>query len=752
MKSLWTVSAFSLASAALLVAALWGQTPPRDDFIRTDPEKVVLPEACGECHRSALAVWKSTPHATGYDELHAKESAQEIAKAMGFFLIKRESLCLKCHYTPVERRGHLRAGAGVSCESCHGAARDWINVHNVYGVRESDFQKARLLETPAHKAQRLADSDAAGMLRPSNIYAVASNCFQCHTVPHEKLVNVGRHSTGSAGFELLSWSQGELRHNFLESFLTGDGTVNAEREPPRKRMLYLMGRVLDLEYSLRGLSAATSDGRYFKAMKRRYRSALGEVRAIAAQLPLPQLQDMLGAVRGLAPKVGQERELLSAADAVGAAAQRLGQAYDGSQFAALDAFIAGEAMPAAIEAEADEPATTAPDAEALAGDARPASGGAATAASPSSTAAPTGTAGSGADSRASTARSAAPAEDAGASAAAADRRTHTVSEVGRIRSRPPWRPQPAHRTLGPSVCGGCHDHSEHDEWWLDDEHYLTADRLLDEEPKARKIARFYGLSSSQMKRGDQICMQCHGSVISGRESRPAVSGVGCESCHGPGADFKEPHQKDPARGLQLGMVDLNNLETRARQCAGCHYVNEPRLISAGHPTGGGFDLGERNGKIRHWEHELADPAALRTAYQGILQERGGVPSVTRVEDLHTPLVPAAQGSAGAEDSSPIHPVNHGSAASRPLPTGEAAQPVATGGSSTRANVGQRTSAAQTTSSAATSPSNSGGTAAGRLSPAREALSAQGRSIAETLLRIKRRLEELYRQNSKPPRE
>ena len=131
----------------------------RDDFIRMDPEKVVLPEECGACHQSEHAVWRRTPHATGFDTLHRKQSAEEIADRMGFRLIKRESACLKCHYTPIFRRGQLRAGDGVTCESCHGAAREWVNVHNKYGAREA------MDETPEHRRVRIEQSMAAGMLR-----------------------------------------------------------------------------------------------------------------------------------------------------------------------------------------------------------------------------------------------------------------------------------------------------------------------------------------------------------------------------------------------------------------------------------------------------------------------------------------------------------------------------------------------------------------------------------------------------------
>ncbi|MEE8585616.1 MAG: multiheme c-type cytochrome [Acidobacteriota bacterium] len=717
--SLREIRLFLLLGA--FVASGLGQVPARDDFIRTDPAKVVLPEACGECHRSTLALWKTTPHATVYDELHRKESALEIAKAMGFFLVKRESLCLKCHYTPVVRRETLRAAAGVSCESCHGAALDWINVHSSYGVPESDFQKARLLETPQHRSERRANSQAAGMLRPSNLYAVASNCFQCHTVPHEKLVNLGRHSTGSAGFELLAWSQGDIRHNFLDSFLTGDGTVNAQRPPHRRRMLYLMGRALDLEYSLRGLAAATENGRYYKAMRRRYRNALSEMKEIAARTALPEVGEMLSALRGRAVNFGNQEELLRRAEAVSRAAQQLSSSHDGTLLASLDPLIAGEGsldLPA-DEGAPDDGANTTPKTTLPLAD----EGSAAVPTpSPDSTEEvlidkPTpGTPATGSE-RATT----------------PGRRPRTVSEVGRILTRPPWRTLPQHRSIGPSVCSGCHDHSDQDEWWLDDPHYLSADPLLDEELKALQIARFYGLKSRQMKRGDQICMQCHASIISGRENREVTSGVGCERCHGPGEDFKEPHQKSRDQALQLGMADLKDLSRRAAGCAGCHYINEPRLISAGHPTGRDFDLGERNAKIRHWEHALADPAKLRAAYRNVIARRGAIPTV-RVLDLDVPLAD-----------------NAGGGSRRPASAGRVSQPVGSGASGAAARQ-PRTPLSQAAAFAGQPQSSPTGRAAAPGSAAqpsagqpRQALPEAELSVEETLLLIKQRLERLYQE-------
>ncbi|MEO8691104.1 MAG: thiamine pyrophosphate-binding protein, partial [Solirubrobacteraceae bacterium] len=63
---------------------------------------------------------------------------------------------------------------------------DWINVHNKWG----GGAPSKAQETTAGREQRILASRAGGMLRPStDIYAVAANCFECHTVPVEDLVN-----------------------------------------------------------------------------------------------------------------------------------------------------------------------------------------------------------------------------------------------------------------------------------------------------------------------------------------------------------------------------------------------------------------------------------------------------------------------------------------------------------------------------------------------------------------------------------
>ena len=107
-----------------------------------EAEKIVFSDRCGECHAAEFEVWEETSHATGFDTLHTTDRAKEVYEALGLRKIKRGSeeatpACLECHYTPTVRRGVLRAGAGVTCESCHGPARDWVARCTTATTRES---------------------------------------------------------------------------------------------------------------------------------------------------------------------------------------------------------------------------------------------------------------------------------------------------------------------------------------------------------------------------------------------------------------------------------------------------------------------------------------------------------------------------------------------------------------------------------------------------------------------------------------
>ena len=98
-----------------------------------DPAKVLSADACVKCHAAEVNVWKNTPHSKTFEQLHRTPEAKQIARRLGVRSIKYDGRCVACHYTQQMDEGRAVTVAGVSCESCHGAATDWLDVHQDYG-------------------------------------------------------------------------------------------------------------------------------------------------------------------------------------------------------------------------------------------------------------------------------------------------------------------------------------------------------------------------------------------------------------------------------------------------------------------------------------------------------------------------------------------------------------------------------------------------------------------------------------------
>ena len=301
------------------------------DAPQRDVSKIMGPAECGECHKSEVQAWRGSHHFQTFKALPRKKEAKKIAGNMGIKRMKKDSACVSCHFTlGFNKKGKVKAISGISCESCHSPSKEWLKVHGDFGGKKVTREN----EKPEHKAQRHAKMESAGMIRPATLYRLAQNCFQCHTVPNEKLVNVGGHTPGSK-FELVSWSQGEVRHNFLQS----QGKKNEEVTPERKRTLYVVGRVLDLEFSLRSLAKATENGKFADAMAKRVMAATGKVKEIHGLAPLPEIKEILAATEGLDLKPNNQSNLEGAANKVATAAQKLAENQDGTKLAALDQVI-----------------------------------------------------------------------------------------------------------------------------------------------------------------------------------------------------------------------------------------------------------------------------------------------------------------------------------------------------------------------------------------------------------------------------
>ncbi len=296
-----------------------------------DIDKLVGPDECGECHKKEVAAWRDSRHYKTFNELARTKEAKAIAKKLGLSRIKRESACLDCHFTVMNKDGKPKAMAGITCESCHGAAQDWLKVHSDYGGK--DVKKEQ--ETAAHKKQRLDDSVAGGMLRPDDLYAVANNCYQCHLVPNEELVNKGGHKAGSP-FELVAWSQGEVRHNFFSS---ADGEQNLAADTHRKRMMFVLGIVLELEHSLRAVGEATEKADYAVKMAKRAKKALAKLKKVASLIKAPELDEIVKIASAAKLKLNNKAQLNEAATKAGEQGRGFAISHDGSAFSALDKYL-----------------------------------------------------------------------------------------------------------------------------------------------------------------------------------------------------------------------------------------------------------------------------------------------------------------------------------------------------------------------------------------------------------------------------
>ena len=299
--------------------------------VATDSAKIVGPNACAECHKQEVEAWKGTHHFRTFREMPRNTDAKEIAEKMGVRRIKSESLCLNCHFTVQQKNNKEEPVAGISCESCHGAGQDWIKVHSGFSGKKEQT------ETKAEEEARWKLADSKGMIRPRSLYQLAKNCYGCHVVPQEDLVNKGGHRAGS-DFELVSWSQGEVLHNTWYS----KGKDNVPASAARKRMLYLVGLGVELETALRAVGKATVRKPYAFEMAARADRARKQLAAAAKAAPnVPEIAKMVEFAYSAGLKLNNERSLTTAADGVSTLLASITEKYDGSTMVGLDGLIPG---------------------------------------------------------------------------------------------------------------------------------------------------------------------------------------------------------------------------------------------------------------------------------------------------------------------------------------------------------------------------------------------------------------------------
>ncbi len=137
---------------------------PCHGSVRPDPAKLNLWEIRGD----EVTVWiERDPHAQAFRVLSNELSKQIVDRLKLGVPATEAQRCLRCHspfdVSPV-RGAKTTLADGVSCESCHGAAQDWLGPHTVAGWRQR----------PAEEKQSL------GMRETRNLHARTEACAACH--------------------------------------------------------------------------------------------------------------------------------------------------------------------------------------------------------------------------------------------------------------------------------------------------------------------------------------------------------------------------------------------------------------------------------------------------------------------------------------------------------------------------------------------------------------------------------------------
>lgn len=321
----------AIVSALIVFICVLGVRHGFSQGLVCDPAKVMTSESCAQCHGSELRVWRQTPHYQTFEQLSRNPQAREICSKMGLSSVKRSDVCIDCHFTMKEIDGRNKAVSGISCESCHGASRDWLEVHNDYGGPTASAET----ESPSHRDKRLKRSADYGMNNTRDLYSIAINCYSCHMVPNEELVNVGGHVAGTKEFELVRYSQGQVRHNFLRS----NGTVNAQASAERLRMMYVVGLIADLEFSTRATAIATEKGTYGVSVAERAASSALKLLEVQKTLQHDQLQRVIEVFSKAKLKTNNYEQLNSIADEIQEAGRAFAIAEDGSGMEFIDSLL-----------------------------------------------------------------------------------------------------------------------------------------------------------------------------------------------------------------------------------------------------------------------------------------------------------------------------------------------------------------------------------------------------------------------------
>jgi hypothetical protein len=251
---------------------------PAIELVQEAVSYKVGPKRCSRCHINETKVWEGTKKFAAFKKIHKNKRTRKFIDSISAKHIKKSPICIMCHYTGVQRpfREKEVIVHGASCESCHGPASVWIEIHNDYGIG-----KSRETETKEHKFARIQSMDDAGMIRGGMHYDIAQNCMSCHGLASpnlpvkiaEKLFSSGHPLNPS--FEIVEYSQGRLLHRFYPP----DQTVNKKLTPAELSRLYAVGQAASLVAATAAIKNAT-DALYIAEQNKRISTATSALTSI----------------------------------------------------------------------------------------------------------------------------------------------------------------------------------------------------------------------------------------------------------------------------------------------------------------------------------------------------------------------------------------------------------------------------------------------------------------------------------------
>ena len=305
-----SIGRFTLLLAIGIAALAWTPWAVAEPF-------PLGPKACQDCHKDEYKIWEESKHFKSYRTAHKADDAEKIAKAVGGKKsMKRNVNCVVCHYSTVQKEAGAKAKvkAGPACESCHGASSDWEPIHFEYGGKDVKRED----ETPDHKAKRIADSTAAGLVWASMSYDIAHNCLKCHGLARSEIDGEAFAKMLEAGhpinqsFEIVMFSQGKMHHSL------------DKLSPAQLADLFVAGQAAKL-VSATEAAAKTEDAKYKAGQTKRAADAQAVLQALpeAAELIASPSEanarkmmeafggkDLSGAIGGQIPCAGSDKENL----------------------------------------------------------------------------------------------------------------------------------------------------------------------------------------------------------------------------------------------------------------------------------------------------------------------------------------------------------------------------------------------------------------------------------------------------------